>query len=575
MSTRHPSPSSVLIPTNIRKREISDDEDGPDQKKIKLKSENTPQPKDKKKRKKKKKKTPVVGRGVGALTVSVSASANESASASPTREKRRTATAPPGPLVSPPETALDPEPEAAPDPFIETVASPRILAATLASAKQDLHAQSTALKNHEDTLGQLNQSLTCQICLDLLHKPYALAPCGHVSCYNCLVGWFTSEPDDHHDRFLGPRKKTCPICRATIKERPVEVWIIKNMVSTLVKSGLIPGLSEVPPPPPALPDGPVAANEPPDLWHNIFRHAHQHPMFHPLMPNGEPPSVEDMGMLDMEDGGVYRCLDCMHEIWDGVCTSCHRVYPGHQLPEDDDDDDEGLFDGSDGEDPWPFHMMPIHPGIDYDGPIQLHHLWADGDDEDDFDSDSEADLHAFIDDEDEDEDESDSSSDRPGGPQRAAAIVDISDSESDLGYQVRHPRRFINYIQDSDDDVRLRPWELDASSGDESNPPVQSSRSRFVELNSDDEEDSGEESDGSALQLVISTRGRHNMVVVEDSDDSDSASTIAPTRRRRPVNIESDSEEYTSAEDSRVHIHLEIEGTDDDREDDYYSDESY
>jgi hypothetical protein len=46
-----------------------------------------------------------------------------------------------------------------------------------------------------------------------------------------------------------------------------------------------------------------------------------------------------MGMYDAEDGGIYRCIECMNEIWDGVCTGCQRIYPGHQVEDDGEDVD--------------------------------------------------------------------------------------------------------------------------------------------------------------------------------------------------------------------------------------------
>ncbi|KAF9523782.1 hypothetical protein CPB83DRAFT_653196 [Crepidotus variabilis] len=39
------------------------------------------------------------------------------------------------------------------------------------------------------------------------------------------------------------------------------------------------------------------------------------------------------GWHDAEDGGIYRCWDCMHEIWDGHCAGCGRRYdlpPNHR-----------------------------------------------------------------------------------------------------------------------------------------------------------------------------------------------------------------------------------------------------
>ncbi|KAF7343408.1 RING-type domain-containing protein [Mycena venus] len=433
--------------TRALSEDADSDADFPDPKR--LKSENTPQAKDKKKRRKKKKKTPIV------VPLELPASTNAApvlAPPTPLRSslnsgkgKRKATSAPPASLQpeldfaghdveGPLEIAESSSAAVARTQGAEAQEEPENAESSLAAIarlNQELNIQSILLKKHEATLTQFTQSLTCQVCLDLLHKPYALAPCGHIACYNCLVAWFTSEPEEQHHHF-GPRRKTCPNCRATIKERPVEVWNIKELVAGLVKSGLVsgPSISAGPPPPPALPGVPPPANAPSDPWHNIFRYPHQHPMFHPPPLNGgEPLSVEDMGMLDAEDG-VYRCLDCMHEIWNGVCTSCQREYAGHRIADDDGED----FGDSDGEDEpifWP-HFLPMHGGmgIEFPGP-----QWWNADDDDDDDDDDDEDeseleraiqdaedgYDSFIDDGDEEE----------GGSQSAAAIIEIEDDGSD------------------------------------------------------------------------------------------------------------------------------------------------
>ncbi|KAJ7075137.1 hypothetical protein B0H15DRAFT_403374 [Mycena belliarum] len=441
MPTRRTTPSTshvVLSPTNTLKRALSEDadSDSPEPKKIKLKSESTPQSKDKKKRRKKKKKTPVVIPAELAVAHAASASASSHAldGSSPTLDpaessmimaqgkRKATSTPPAPPLMDQVKSGVEKKP-------LQTSDAAESPSDTIVRLTQELSAQSMLLKKHENALGQLNQSLTCQVCLDLLHKPFALAPCGHIACYNCLVMWFTSEPEEPH--FM-PRKKTCPHCRAAVKERPVEVWSIKDMVATLVRSGLVSGLSTASPPPPALPGPPQAAAATPDPWHNIFRYSHQHPRFHhhAPTPGEEPPSVVDMGMLDMEDGGVYRCLDCMHEIWDGVCTSCRRVYPGHRAPYDDDFEDgmfgeEGMFgdeDDSDGEGPpWPMEFDGFMSGmgpLPVPLPLPFQGEWWTGEGSDDsggsIDEDDDG-LGSFIDDDDDE----------------APRIIEIHDSDSE------------------------------------------------------------------------------------------------------------------------------------------------
>ncbi|KAG9307962.1 hypothetical protein JVU11DRAFT_12768 [Chiua virens] len=206
----------------------------------------------------------------------------------------------------------------------------------------ELKSKNDLITSHHALLNQVQQSITCQVCLDLMYKPYALAPCGHLACHSCLVNWFTAPPPDN--RPLPPpimRKKTCPHCRAIVRERPVEVWSVKSIAQVVGKSGLLQNLSPLPE------DTSEVSNSNVDPWKDIFPKlgaaSHRFPWYVPgadIDITDVAPRGEDVGMLDMEDGGIYRCLDCMHEIWDGVCTSCGRVYPGHR-PEGEDEDDVG------------------------------------------------------------------------------------------------------------------------------------------------------------------------------------------------------------------------------------------
>jgi hypothetical protein len=167
----------------------------------------------------------------------------------------------------------------------------------------------------------------CQICLDLLHKPFALSPCGHVSCYRCLVNWFNV--DQQLDGLEGGsvfRKKTCPHCRAVVHGRPIEAWNVKAMVATVVRSRLGQDFhqsSDVE----AAPT--VSETSQQDPWVNIFPPTLLRPAIPPV--EGSP---GDFGMYDAEDQ-VYRCLDCMHEIWGGSCSQCGRHYSGHDVDASD------------------------------------------------------------------------------------------------------------------------------------------------------------------------------------------------------------------------------------------------
>ena len=193
---------------------------------------------------------------------------------------------------------------------------------------QRLDAQTTKLAIHSALISSFKDSLTCQICVDLMYKPFTLAPCGHIACYSCLVGWFKSNVAE--DEF-GPqsvhRKKTCPHCRSAIRDRPIENFTIKEMVNSLVNSGVLEDVS----------GGATAISAPAasvDPWAGIFP---KHPVMEnnydalpfPIFDQGEDEDYEyeegDVGVYDEADD-VYRCRGCMSEVADGICTVCQRRY---------------------------------------------------------------------------------------------------------------------------------------------------------------------------------------------------------------------------------------------------------
>jgi hypothetical protein len=142
-----------------------------------------------------------------------------------------------------------------------------------------------------------------------------------------------------------------------------------------------------------------------------------------------------MGMYDPEDGGIYRCIDCMHEIWGGVCTNCQREYPGHERFEDDSDED--FHDVDDDDD--------AHGGLggNFLG-RRLREIWRgyneaplgwgveDDDDDDDVDIGEFHDAHADpmeLTDDDDEEDGHGSISDE--GHDLAVGVEEMSEDEDD------------------------------------------------------------------------------------------------------------------------------------------------
>lgn len=407
-STLAESEDCLLSTSNAKKRAGSEDvEDTRHNKKIKVDGEPlsnlSMNAKDKKKKKKKKKRTSVVVPEVEPPKERVK-SKSRTPSNKPASVKRETVTngpvddtkhmvqteePPPKPLHKGKGKAKSDSPTSqVPNPAVHsevpvasgsgdsnvTLPDPIDHASEIARLKEQVTSQNILLQRHKAYLTQHQQALTCQICLDLMHKPFALAPCGHITCYNCLIRWFTALPnpnpagdaDDNANplpenvdevqqivnsaearrgAYLG-RRKTCPVCRAAVLQRPVEMWGIKSMVATLVNSELM----DLPPPPIATPNSttPGGANNNGDRindpWRYIFQRtsALNNAIQGPLAQ--DQADREHMGMYDNEDGGVYRCIDCLHEIWGAVCTGCNRGYPGHER-DDDDDDDYSDFEG--------------------------------------------------------------------------------------------------------------------------------------------------------------------------------------------------------------------------------------
>ncbi|EAU90223.2 hypothetical protein CC1G_05761 [Coprinopsis cinerea okayama7 len=149
-----------------------------------------------------------------------------------------------------------------------------------AQALKDKEVEVTTLKERcaksERVVSTVEASVQCQICMELPLRPFALSPCGHVLCLGCLQEWFKTSPgavddddDDHTDSILH-REKTCPCCRTPVRHRPSPIFMVKAVVSALLKerdSG----------------EGPSSEDPDPsedDPWKGIF-------------PNSDPESDED------------------------------------------------------------------------------------------------------------------------------------------------------------------------------------------------------------------------------------------------------------------------------------------
>jgi len=157
--------------------------------------------------------------------------------------------------------------------------------------------------------------LTCGICAQLFRRPFATVPCGHIACYDCLKQWFQHLPNPVHSQNdeieeiipLVRRKKSCPSCRSVLISRPVELFALKAVVDLLE-----PNRSD---------SNTRSFDDHGDLWEGIFH------------PDLKAHLTDAGGIIDYEDGGISRCPNCLHEIWDGICSGCNENFGDNLAPD--------------------------------------------------------------------------------------------------------------------------------------------------------------------------------------------------------------------------------------------------
>jgi hypothetical protein len=283
---------------------------------------------------------------------------------------------------------------------------------------------------------------------------------------------------------------------------------------------------------------------------------------------------DERGILDHEDGGVYRCYDCLHEIWDGLCSNCGRVYPDVDGDEDDQDfyleSDEDDF-GDDGDDVglgWMAQAhMDFHHALGFDDhqqqqqheeephedlqarlvEIEAEHaadegrepdfeafVGSEGDDDDDGEEDEEYEG-SFIDDE-HDVGIPIVASSLPPPLRRRAEIIELSSGSEDEEFPTRRSRRPLSAS-------------TSARRGDGGRGGASSSRLSPIEV-SDDEDEVQEvrrplraRARGRPLGGRL-TPGTRPIVILSDSDDDLLARRRdSPQTRRNATRVESTDED--------------------------------
>jgi len=349
------------------------------------------------------------------------------------------------------------------------------------------------------------------------------------------------------------------------------------MVAAFVRSELtdLPAPAAEVDPPPAADNG----RDNNDPWRNVFRRVGARNnygayMYNHLLPpqpdpnhyglpqapggagpNGGEADRQQMGWFDMEDGGIYRCVDCYHEIWEGVCASCNRRYPGHNYLDDDDDDDI-RFDDSDDDD---------EDDDGYDGHFRGgigRFMEAIMNDEDGFDDDDEEeDLDLGLLEVLEEEIEA-----------REEALRHLREAEEQDGHWPNYDRDVVAMLgehigdedEDEDPDYDEQPWY---------DRPVRRRQRRGARIEEvDDDDGEGEEDSqygGSFIDDQAVEEHDHELAVNDEDGSEDEVEFVEPprqhhTRRRPHVVVESTDDEDESeaeAENPRVLIRQLARGT--------------
>ena len=74
------------------------------------------------------------------------------------------------------------------------------------------------------------QSVTCDICMDVLEEPKSMSVCGHHFCGSCLDRWIEIQGEDD-----SPQKAKCPKCRVVGSSESPSTTILAKIATLPTK----------------------------------------------------------------------------------------------------------------------------------------------------------------------------------------------------------------------------------------------------------------------------------------------------------------------------------------------------
>jgi hypothetical protein len=193
---------------------------------------------------------------------------------------------------------------------------------------QDLKTESALSLN---CLNALKAGLNCAVCVDVFSMPFTLVACGHTFCYECLDAWLAVRraADESSEDDADPMgKKSCPICRQRIADRPLRNAPLESQVQLC-----LPSYNEE------------------DRQNFIRRLNVSTAKYERDTLQGKCPiwpffDKHHRALVDGEDG-VRRCTTCMWEVVGDRCVNCGERMVDSPLRDEGDHvftDDESVSD---------------------------------------------------------------------------------------------------------------------------------------------------------------------------------------------------------------------------------------
>ncbi|KAI9893966.1 MAG: hypothetical protein M1814_004736 [Vezdaea aestivalis] len=173
-------------------------------------------------------------------------------------------------------------------------------------SRHQMEATLATIKTLKADIETLRSIVTCKICTRLLYEPYTVS-CGHTFCYFCLRQWFS----EHQT------KKTCPECRADVKQPPAPAFLVRELMETFIsRTELLPAEESVD-------DHRRLRQEANDCVENdrVNKDPRHGGLFRGCFKVDPPGSRAVRAVRDQEDG-VDRCPVCGWEIEGNRCAGC-------------------------------------------------------------------------------------------------------------------------------------------------------------------------------------------------------------------------------------------------------------